>query len=335
MAQRDKTDPVLEATITIERLSEGPLRGKSVRCLQREKEEYMQRLSLMVALMVLWAMPAWAALESPADGDVKSGVGLIFGWVCEAETLEVSFNGGDRKVIPYGSERLDTKGACGDTDNGFGLLWNYNELGPGEQTLDFYVDGTLETTVNFIVRTLGDELFLRDVSGIGFIALSDGGVVQVRWDEATQGFRIFSYQQDEDIATLGQMIGGTWEFVGPPAFPFQLAYAFSYIVTAKFGVFVGGQALRDEEPIAVQINYLREPGLYIYQDEAETVGGNTYCLQYEFNLDSPDQVSGQVLAYESPHPPIPGVPPDMTPACGREVVAEYPFTGTRTPDLQP
>ena len=38
MTQRDKTDAVQEATITIEPLSEGPLKGKSIRCLHCEKE---------------------------------------------------------------------------------------------------------------------------------------------------------------------------------------------------------------------------------------------------------------------------------------------------------
>lgn len=38
MTQSDKTDAMQEATITIEPLSEGPLKGKSIRCLHCEKE---------------------------------------------------------------------------------------------------------------------------------------------------------------------------------------------------------------------------------------------------------------------------------------------------------
>lgn len=65
---------------------------------------------------------------------------------------------GARLFVPYGSERTDTAGVCGDTDNGFGLLWNYNELGDGPHMVTLYVDGVLTTQVDFTVRTLGTPL---------------------------------------------------------------------------------------------------------------------------------------------------------------------------------
>ena len=131
-------------------------------------------------------------LENPQDGALKSGVSVISGWVCDAEELEVSFDGGARLFMPYGSERPDTAGVCGDTDNGFGLLWNYNELGDGPHTVTLYVDGMIYTQVNFNVRTLGTN-FLRGVTGQGTITLSDGTQVNVQWEETTQGFTITGY----------------------------------------------------------------------------------------------------------------------------------------------
>lgn len=104
---------------------------------------YRWKAVVLWALLLfgLCAVPliAWAAatLENPVSGAIKSGVGVLSGWVCDANRLEVSFDGGARLFVPYGSERLDTAYTkdgteiCGDTDNGFGLLWNYNELGDG------------------------------------------------------------------------------------------------------------------------------------------------------------------------------------------------------------
>ena len=131
---------------------------------------------LVLALFGLLLTPllAWSAatLENPTSGAIKSGVGLLSGWVCDANRLEVSFDGGPRLFVPYGSERTDTAYTedgteiCGDTDNGFGLLINYSELGDGPHTATLYVDGVLTTRVNFTVVTLGTN-FLRGVTGQG------------------------------------------------------------------------------------------------------------------------------------------------------------------------
>ena len=131
-------------------------------------------------------------MENPTPGAIKSGVGLVSGWVCDADELEISFDGGSRLFVPYGSERTDTQGVCGDTDNGFGLLINYNNLGDGPHTATLYADGMVATQVNFNVKTLGTD-FLRGVTGQGAIALSDGKQVSVQWEETTQGFTITGY----------------------------------------------------------------------------------------------------------------------------------------------
>lgn len=75
-------------------------------------------LSVVLLHTTVWAA---ATLENPAPGAVKSGVGLVSGWICATDRVEVSFDGGPRLFVPYGSERVDTAGVCGDTANGFGL----------------------------------------------------------------------------------------------------------------------------------------------------------------------------------------------------------------------
>ena len=134
---------------------------------------------------------------------------MVSGWICDAKELEVSFDGGPRVFVPYGSERTDTEGGCGDTDNGFAMLMNYNKLGDGEHTITLYVDGRVETTRTFTVVTLGEE-FLRDVhiedSGhYVTIELSNGNKAEVVWDEATQSFAIADYFTLDDLL-------GRWEF---------------------------------------------------------------------------------------------------------------------------
>ena len=67
-------------------------------------------------------------LENPGPASFQSGLGVISGWVCAADTVEIELNGVPHEAA-YGTERADTQGACGDSDNGFGLLFNWNLLG--------------------------------------------------------------------------------------------------------------------------------------------------------------------------------------------------------------
>ena len=53
---------------------------------------------------------------------------------------------------------------CGDTDNGFGLLFNWNLLRDGEHEVVALVDGVELGRATVTVTTLGQE-FLRDVTG--------------------------------------------------------------------------------------------------------------------------------------------------------------------------
>ena len=76
--------------------------------------------------------PGVGYLENPGPNAFQSGVGVLSGWVCEAAAVEMEIGHLGRQVAAYGTERLDTEAACGDTDNGFGLLFNWNRLGDGE-----------------------------------------------------------------------------------------------------------------------------------------------------------------------------------------------------------
>ena len=127
-------------------------------------------------------------LENPGPDSYQSGLGVISGWVCDADTVEIALNGVMQEAA-YGTERADTQGACGDTDNGFGVLFNWNLLGDGEHAVVALADGVEFAHATVTVTTLGEE-FVRGMSGECAVAdfPSRGESVRVVWQEAQQNF---------------------------------------------------------------------------------------------------------------------------------------------------
>ena len=132
-----------------------------------------------------------AVLENPAPGSYQSGVRVLSGWVCEAEEVVLEIDGQHRLAAAYGTERADTEEQCGDTDNGFGLLYNWNLLGDGPHTVRLLVDGQEWATTTFSVTTLGEE-FRRGLARTATVTdfPSPGEAVTVEWQEAQQNFVI-------------------------------------------------------------------------------------------------------------------------------------------------
>ena len=140
--------------------------------------------------------PEQARLENPAPGSFQSGLGLISGWVCEADTVEIVFEpGGTDASLPFeagsGTERADTADQCGDTDNGFGLLFNWNLLGDGQHTVRAYADGEAFAHSTVTVTTLDGE-FTRGLRRTHTIAdfPTAGQTTTVEWREGPQNFVI-------------------------------------------------------------------------------------------------------------------------------------------------
>ena len=130
-------------------------------------------------------------LENPGPDSFQSGIGVLSGWVCDADLVEIEIDALPAQVAGYGTERLDTTGVCGDTDNGFGLLFNWNLLRDGEHAVVAFVDGVELGRATVTVTTLGHE-FLRDVAGTceveDFPAL--GETVTLMWQQTSQNFVI-------------------------------------------------------------------------------------------------------------------------------------------------
>ena len=115
-----------------------------------------------------------AVLENPTPNSFRSGLSVISGWACDAEEIVIQIYGpmtpayGTTKNGPprplhkltaaYGTIREDTAAVCGDTDNGFSLLWNWNNLGDGVYAVQAFIDGGRFAVSHVTVTTFGDEM---------------------------------------------------------------------------------------------------------------------------------------------------------------------------------
>ena len=137
-----------------------------------------------------------AALDNPPNGASRSGIGVISGWVCEADTVEIEFIRGDstyRVPVAYGTGRDDTRSRCGDDgNNGFGLTWNWNLLAEGRWTVHALADGTEFDSASVDVVHLTDQEFAEGLVGECRVPNfpSAGQTTLLEWEESSQNFQI-------------------------------------------------------------------------------------------------------------------------------------------------
>ena len=145
-------------------------------------------------------------LENPGDGSSQSGIGVISGWVCEASQvlLNIHTEGNSDSygiLASYGTERADTaytpagEELCGDTDNGFGLLFNWNHLGAGTHTVIAEVNapgGWQELGRATVTVTTLDGEFPKGLSGRYVLENFPypGESVVIEWEQSLQNFVI-------------------------------------------------------------------------------------------------------------------------------------------------
>ena len=172
-------------------------------------------------------------LENPSPNSFQSGIGVISGWVCEAAVVEIELNGVPQEAA-YGTERLDTEPVCGDTDNGFGLLFNWNLLGDGVHEVVAFVDGVELTRTTVTVTTLGVE-FLRDVTGT--CEATDfplaGEHVTLVWQQAQQNFAIADGEAPRGADRAGAIEVGYLENPGPNSFQSGIGVISGWVCEAE------------------------------------------------------------------------------------------------------
>ena len=136
--------------------------------------------------------------ENPRPNSFQSGLGVISGWVCHAETVKIVINDTENHIAAYGTERADTAYApdgteiCGDTNNGFGLLFNWNRLGDGSHEVVVLVDEVELGRATVTVTTLGQD-FATDLPAANCNVEdwpSTGETVTLEWQQSSQNFVI-------------------------------------------------------------------------------------------------------------------------------------------------
>ena len=155
--------------------------------------------------------PGVGMLENPRANAYQSGIGLISGWVCDAERVEIVFNAGPPQAAGYGTARADTQEVCGDADNGFGLLFNWNLLGDGEHTVVALVDGAELGRAVVRVTTLGEEV-VEDAEGTCVVEdfPREGATVRLRWQPSRQNFGIVAHEREDPFARWNALEPQAW-----------------------------------------------------------------------------------------------------------------------------
>jgi hypothetical protein len=153
-----------------------------------------------------------ATAETPEEGSIQSGVGLIRGWACGADEVSVSIDGGTAFPIGYGTARADTASVCGDANNGYGMVIAWGLLGNGVHRMQTFVNGSEIGNAQFQVVAIGSgfetglsgEYVLADFPGFG-------ERVRITWSEADQNFIVTGVDTGAGFADVGNNFTSTSE----------------------------------------------------------------------------------------------------------------------------
>jgi len=161
----------------------------------------MHRIIIGAFCLLTLATPALAqfTIENPTNGSKQSGISLISGWKCTGNNLRAIIDGVFTLTLPYGSQRNDTRGPCGDANNGFGLLVNWNLLANGSHTIRFYDGGFEFADATFTVQTLGSEFLTGKSKTVEVPNFPNSGqTTRLEWQESSQNFVIAGLQSGGD-----------------------------------------------------------------------------------------------------------------------------------------
>jgi len=137
-----------------------------------------------------------ASLENPQPGSFNSGIALFSGWSCDGPAIGLSIDGGAPITVPYGSGRGDVASVCGagNLNTGFGLLYNFNLIGPGSHTAQLFVNGAARgTPVQFNVVVPAGEFLVGAAAEVSLPNFpSAGRTTRLAWQQSVQNFVIKS-----------------------------------------------------------------------------------------------------------------------------------------------
>ncbi len=250
--------------------------------------EGVHRIILGTFLSLLLAHPAVAQfqVENPAHGSTQSGIGLISGWKCTGTNLTVKIDGVFTLALPYGSQRGDTQAVCGDANNGFGLLVNWNLLTTGSHTIRFYDNGMEFASATFTVTTLGAQFLTGRRKTVDVPNFPNAGqTTRLEWQESSQNFAITG-------------LSGTANAISSPSCPGVMYEAnrtavVSRVIDGDTIELEGGEQVRY---VGIDTPESGQPGFTAATERnTELVNGKTVTL--DVCEDEPLDPYGRTLAY--------------------------------------
>ena len=162
---------------------------------------FRQLFIFAAMLLVAHGAVAQGRIETPRNGTTISGKAIFSGWYCDATEITISIDGAEQLPVAYGTTRGDTVGNCGDSNNGWGLLYNFGGLDDGAHTVVAYADGEQFATSTFNVTQLSTGEFLSGASATATVNdfPSPGNTITLTWEQTLQNFVI----TDESIPSTG------------------------------------------------------------------------------------------------------------------------------------
>lgn len=149
-------------------------------------------------------------LENPQPGGRESGIGIVSGWYCSANRIDIEIDATMTYKAAYGTARADTQPTCGRSDTGFAVLINWNTLGAGQHLVRALADGVEFARATATVVTLGGEFQSGKTGTVRLDNFPDSGKgVVLQWQESKQNFVISDYLPTLPPVT-GPSINGTW-----------------------------------------------------------------------------------------------------------------------------
>ena len=152
--------------------------------------------ALVVALAPAFAV-AQGVLEIPRAASHESGIGLISGWHCMAQRIEVSIDGGPRIAAGTRTPRADTSSICGRSDTGFSATFNWSLLpapnpgGPNARRIVAYADGVPFAEASFYASRFAEEYLTGRTGHYELRNFPDPGLsTGIQWDQEKQNFAL-------------------------------------------------------------------------------------------------------------------------------------------------
>ena len=243
----------------------------------------MAKVRLTAVLAFLAPACAFAAgnLENPQPGGRESGIGIVSGWFCNANRIDIEFDGTTLYQAAYGTARADTIGACGKSNTGFALLINWNTLGAGSHQVRALADGVEFARATAVVVPLGAEFHQGKKGTMRLDNFPDiGKGVIVEWQESKQNFVIRDFVQSVPA------MSGTW--YGPVLEQWHSCNSGQY--NGNHGAnAIWSVAMFDNVNLSINVNIQTSPAFSCSYSGTHSMDGPNHAASGTFNCTNGKQ----------------------------------------------